>query len=258
MATKTQIQPGFFDFDIVKKLTTSEGYGSVPPTFGDIVIANIGLISVLVFFSIITQVGIYLIWVKIFGKKKAWQAFIPVFNLFKLFQAVNANPYLSFASFVPVLGLFPLFVFNLNLPKAFGIKSPAYVVLSILFPWLVMFIVGLDKKYEYEYIKGKNTPFADSFRVPIPGEAGYDNAITPNEVGAVGSQVSQAAALNAENNRKLQAEFEERKRAEEERAAAELAKKHAKIHAENAPKEVNYDIFDNGITDSGQDIPHQG
>lgn len=235
---------GFIDLDIISEALTNSSYSDGALTFLDVVQRNAGVLLLLLFLSLVALVGLVLVWRKIYGKDKLWRALVPFYNLFQLFRSIDLNPYLSIAVFLPFVGLVPLALFNFYLPRAFGLKGIVYSLAAVCFPWLMLLILGVDKKYEFQYVKGKNVPFKDSFRIPVPGESGYDAASTPNEVGAVGSQISQAAALNMARNEELR------------REAAERAKELSAAEAQTAPveqkptatptTEVTYDIFDNG------------
>ena len=237
------------NLDLIFQFFTDGEYGANKPTLDKIITENIILLFFVAIIIILMIVGKYAIGEKIFGKKKGWKAIIPFYGFFQLFRAVDLNPYLSIAIVIPLVGLIPLGIFSYVMPKAFGAKKD-YQLLSVFLPFVVYNLIGFDKKYEYQYVKGKNVAFKNEFRTVMPEDLSSD-ALTPS--GAVSgaaispmiakqSEISRAASAAAEQTRLIREERERQEKAEAERKAAEEAKKKA---AKQNPDDFNYDIFDN-------------
>jgi hypothetical protein len=172
-----------------------------------------------------------------------------------LFRAVDLNPYFAIATIIPGIGIIPYAIFSFLIPKAFAQKSDMQI-LSIFFPYVTFNMLGFDKKYEYQYVKGKNVAFKNEFRTVMPEDLTKD-ALTPASAvnGAAVSSIAQESAISraasaaAEQNRLI---IEEQEKA----AAAEEAKKKAEEEAKKKEaskaktEDYKYDIFssekDNG------------
>lgn len=218
------------------------------PSFAAVIEGNMVLVAVLAIWIILSIIGLYGIGTKIWGKKDAYKAIIPFYNFFKLFEAVELNPFLSIIVWIPIIGIVPLAVFHFFLAKAFGLNV-TYQIISIIFPQIIYLMLGFDKKYEYQYIKGKNVAFADDFKTIMPEEltrdaltpAGAVNGAAVSGMTAKESDIARASAAAMEQNAKLYAEIAAKKKAEaDKKAAEEAARKAAKL----SDSDLNYDIFD--------------
>ena len=237
------------DLDLVFQYFSGGDYGTNKPTLETVLTGNIVIIAVFLIVIIAIVIGKYGIGEKIFGKGKGWKAIIPFYGFFLLFRAVDLNPFLSIGIVIPVVGLIPLGIFSFYLPKAFGQKRDLQL-LSIFFPFVVYNMIGFDKKYEFQYVKGKNIAFSNEFRTVMPEDLSSD-ALTPSEsvngaaispLLAKQSEVSQAASVAAEQTRLIREEQERQEKAEADKKAEEEAKKKA---AKTNPDDFQYDIFDN-------------
>ena len=235
------------NLDIIFQFVTGGNYGANKPTFDKVISENAIL---LVFFTLIIiaiVVGKYAVGEKIFGKKKGWKAIIPFYGFFKLFKAVDLNPCLSIVIALPIIGLVPFAIFSYALPKSFGMKTEI-CILSIFMPFVVYNMLGFDKKYEFQYVKGKNIAFKNEFKTVMPEDLSKDAlmpsgmvsgaAVTP--MIAKQSEISRAASAAAEQTRLIREAQEKQEKAEAEKKAAEEAKKKA---AKQNPDDFNYDIF---------------
>lgn len=243
------------DFELIIKFFTSDEYDTSRPTLEKVLGGNIILIVFIALIVIATIVGLYALGMKIFGKKKAWKAIIPVYGLMILFKSISLNPWLAGVCYVPVVGIIPFAIFSFFVPKAFAQKID-YQLLAIFFPYVIFNMLGFDEKYEFQYVKGKNVAFKDEFRTVMPEDLTGD-ALTPanavngaavTSLSAKESMISRAASAAAEQTRLI--------REEQEKAAAEEARKkaeeeEAKKKAKQRPEDFNYDIFDESKADLG-------
>jgi hypothetical protein len=237
------------DFELINKFITLNKYDASRPTLEKVLGGNIVLVILSVLILLATIVGFYAIGMKIYGKKKAYKAIIPVYGLMQLFRSISLNPWLAIACYVPLIGIIPFAIFCYYLPKAFDQKTE-YQILAIFFPYVVFNMLGFDEKYEFQYVKGKNVAFKDEFRTVMPEDLTGD-ALTPaNAVNGAAvtsmiakeSMISRAASAAAEQTRLI--------REEQEKAAAEEARKkqeeeEKKKAAKQKTEDFNYDIFDN-------------
>jgi hypothetical protein len=250
------------DFDIIIKFITGGlNHDPTTPQLDKVVSSNIVLIVILSIIIIAVTVGKYAIAMKMLGKKKAWKSLIPFYGLMTLFKLVDLNPYFAIAVAIPGLGLIPYAIFCFYIPKAFGQKIDMQL-LCVFFPYVILNMLGFDKKYEFQYVKGKNVAFKNEFRTVMPEDLSKD-ALTP--AGAVNgaavtpmmakeSMISRAASAAAEQTRLI--------REEQEKAAAEEARKkkeeeEKKKAAKNKSEDYNYDIFENK-TESGPEAASLG
>lgn len=237
------------DFEIIYKFITGGlSHDPAAPTLDKVINNNLIFIIFLVLIVIAIFVGRYALGMKMFGKDKAWKAIIPFYGLMLLFRAVDLNPYLAIAVAVPILGLIPFGIFCFLIPKAFAQKIDMQL-LTVFFPYVTFNMLGFDKKYDYQYIKGKNVAFKNEFRTVMPEDLAKD-AMTPASAvnGAAVSSIAQESAISraasaaAEQNRLI---IEEQEKA----AAAEAAKKKAEEEAKKKetskvkPEDYKYDIF---------------
>jgi len=209
------------------------GHSTGTVSLSEALSSNVILIILLVLISFATVGALYGVGTKIFGKKDAWKAVVPFYNFFVLFKSVDLNPYLSIPICLPVIGLIPLGIFNFTLPRSFGQKTN-FCVLAIFFPAVIMFMLGYDKKYEYEYIKGKNVPFKDDFRTVMPEDLPKSTNGAPVPAGSL---VSRSAAVAAEQAEKL-------RREQEEKAKKEAELKKQKEEEEKAKKQAAEEAID--------------
>ena len=245
------------DFQLIVNYIMMSEYDPTRPTLGSVLVGNIVLLILIALIIIAVEVGKYSIGSKIFGKKKAYKAIIPVYGLMQLFRAVDLNQWLAISAYVPLVGIVPFAVFSFYVPKAFGLKTD-YQVLSLFFPYVIFNMLGFDEKYEYQYVKGKNVAFKNEFRTVMPEDLTMD-ALTPASAvngAAVGSMIakesmiSRAASAAAEQTRLI--------REEQEKAAAEEARKkkeeeEEKKAAKQKPEDYNYDIFGSDEKEFGPD-----
>ena len=237
------------DFEIIYKFITGGlSHDPAAPTLDKVINNNLIFIIFLVLIVIAIFVGRYALGMKMFGKDKAWKAIIPFYGLMSLFRAVDLNPYLAIAVAVPILGLIPFGIFCFLIPKAFAQKIDMQL-LTVFFPYVTFNMLGFDKKYDYQYIKGKNVAFKNEFRTVMPEDLAKD-AMTPASAvnGAAVSSIAQESAISraasaaAEQNRLI---IEEQEKA----AAAEAAKKKAEEEAKKKEtskvksEDYKYDIF---------------
>lgn len=250
------------DFDIIIKFITGGlNHDPTTPKFDKVMSNNVVLIVILSIILIALIVGKYMIATKMLGKKKAWKSLIPFYGLMSLFKLVDLNPYFAIAVYIPIIGIIPYALFSFGIPKAFGQKTDMQV-LSIFFPYVIFNMLGFDKKYEFQYVKGKNVAFKDEFRTVMPEDLAKD-ALTPADavngaaitsMVAKESMISRAASAAAEQTRLI--------REEQEKAAAEEARKkkeeeEAKKAEKNKPEDFNYDIFDSK-TETGPEAASLG
>ena len=244
------------DFEIIIKFITGGlNHDPTTPTLDKVINSNLVFIIFLSLILIALIVGKYGLGMKMLGKKKAWKAIIPVYGLMLLFRAVDLNPYFAIATIIPGIGIIPYAIFSFLIPKAFAQKSDMQI-LSIFFPYVTFNMLGFDKKYEYQYVKGKNVAFKNEFRTVMPEDLAKD-ALTPASAvnGAAVSSIAQESAISraasaaAEQNRLIIEEQEKAAAAEEaKKKAEEEAKKKEASRAKT--EDYKYDIFssekDNG------------
>lgn len=237
------------DFEIIiKYITGGLNHDPAAPTLDKVINNNLVFIIFLVLIIIAIVVGRYALGTKMLGKDKAWKAIIPFYGLMLLFRAVDLNPYLAIAVAVPVLGLIPFGIFCFLIPKAFDQKIDMQI-LSVFFPYVTFNMLGFDKKYDYQYIKGKNVAFKNEFRTVMPEDLAKDaltpaGAVSGTSVGPIAqeSAISRAASAAAEQNRLIVEEQEKAAAAEEaKKKAEEEAKKKETTKAK--PEDYKYDIF---------------
>ena len=235
------------NLDSILLFFTTGAFDPTHPTLGQVLAANLGLVFALLFFFITLEIGRYLVGIKIFGKQKAYKAIIPVYGLMQLFYAINLKSWLALICYLPIVGLIPFAIFSFLLPKAFATPT-SIQILTLLFPWLGFNLIGLDKKYEFQYQKGKNVAFKNEFRTVMPEElslavAGDSAASAQNgTLLANASMISRAASAAAEQTRVMLEQQEQAAQLEamQKKQAEEAAKKAEKHKAE----EFKYDIFD--------------
>ena len=235
------------NLDSILLFFTTGAFDPTHPTLGQVLAANLGLVFTLLFFFIAFEIGRYLIGIKIFGKQKAYKAIIPVYGLMQLFHAINLKSWLALICYLPIVGLVPFAMFSFLLPKAFAAPT-SIQILTLLFPWLGFNLIGFDKKYEFQYQKGKNVAFKNEFRTVMPEElslavAGDSAASAQNgTLLANASMISRAASAAAEQTRVMLEQQEQAAQLEamQKKQAEEAAKKAEKHKAE----EFKYDIFD--------------
>lgn len=235
------------DIQLVVNFFTMSEYDPTRPTLEKVLVGNIVIIILFVLMVIAVEVGKYAIGTKIFGKKKAPKVFIPVYGLMLLFRAVDLNPWLAITAYIPLVGVIPFAIFSFFVPKAFGQKID-YQLLCVFFPFIVFNMLGFDKKYEFQYVKGKNVAFKNEFRTVMPEDLTGD-ALTPasavngaavSSMVAKESMISRAASAAAEQTRIIREEQEKREAEEAEKKAEEEKKKK---EAKQKPEDYDYDIF---------------
>ena len=235
------------NLDSILLFFTTGAFDPTHPTLGQVLVANLGLVFALLFFFITFEIGRYLVGIKIFGKQKAYKAIIPVYGLMQLFYAINLKSWLALICYLPIVGLIPFAIFSFLLPKAFAAPT-SIQILTLLFPWLGFNLIGLDKKYEFQYQKGKNVAFKNEFRTVMPEElspAVTGDSATSAQNGTLlanASMISRAASAAAEQTRVMLEQQEQAAQLEamQKKQAEEAAKKAEKHKAE----EFKYDIFD--------------
>ena len=235
------------NLDSILLFFTTGAFDPTHPTLGQVLAANLGLVFALLFFFITFEIGRYLVGIKIFGKQKAYKAIIPVYGLMQLFYAINLKSWLALICYLPIVGLIPFAIFSFLLPKAFAAPT-SIQILTLLFPWLGFNLIGLDKKYEFQYQKGKNVAFKNEFRTVMPEELSpvvTGDSATSAQNGTLlanASMISRAASAAAEQTRVMLEQQEQAAQLEamQKKQAEEAAKKAEKHKAE----EFKYDIFD--------------
>jgi len=235
------------NLDSILLFFTTGAFDPTHPTLGQVLVANLGLVFALLFFFITFEIGRYLVGIKIFGKQKAYKAIIPVYGLMQLFYVINLKSWLALICYLPIVGLIPFAIFSFLLPKAFATPT-SIQILTLLFPWLGFNLIGLDKKYEFQYQKGKNVAFKNEFRTVMPEE--LSSAVTGGSAASAqngtllanASMISRAASAAAEQTRVMLEQQEQAAQLEamQKKQAEEAAKKAEKHKAE----EFKYDIFD--------------
>ena len=223
------------------------------PKIGVVLSENAALIVFVSLVFIALIVGKYAIATKILGKKSALKSLIPFYGLMILFRAVDLNPWLGITCYIPVVGIIPYAIFGFFVAKAFG-QPINFQILSIFFPYVTFNMFGFDKKYEYQYVKGKNVAFKNEFRTVMPEDlttpASAVNGAALNTLGAKESMVSRAASAAAEQTRIIREEQE--RKAKEEEEAKKKAEEEAKRKAEKQkPEDFKYDIFNSDDQDLG-------
>lgn len=235
------------NLDSILLFFTTGAFDPTHPTLGQVLAANLGLVFALLFFFITLEIGRYLVGIKIFGKQKAYKAIIPVYGLMQLFYAINLKSWFALICYLPIVGLIPFAIFSFLLPKAFAAPT-SIQILTLLFPWLGFNLIGFDKKYEFQYQKGKNVAFKNEFRTVMPEELSpvvTGNSATSAQNGTLlanASMISRAASAAAEQTRVMLEQQEQAAQLEamQKKQAEEAAKKAEKHKAE----EFKYDIFD--------------
>lgn len=236
------------DFEIIFKFITGGlNHDPTTPPLNKVLSSNVALIVVLSIMIIAVLVGLYGLGIKIFGKKKAWKAIIPVYGMMELFKAISLNQWLAIPCYIPLIGIIPFGIFCFFLPKAFDQKID-FQILTIFFPYVMFNMIGFDPKYDFQYIKGKNVAFKNEFRTVMPEDLSSD-AMTPaaavsgaavSSMLAKESMISRAASAAAEQTRLIREE-QEKAAAEEERKKKEEEEK--KKAAKQRLEDFNYDIF---------------
>ncbi len=250
------------DFQLIENYFTMSEYEPTRPTLDKVLVGNVVLIILFVLIVIAVEVGKYAMGVKMYGKKKAIKTIIPVYGLMLLFRSVDLNPWLAIAAYIPLIGVIPFSIFSFYVPKAFGQKID-YQILTIFFPYVMFNMYGFDKKYEFQYVKGKNVAFKNEFRTVMPEDLTSD-ALTPasavngaavSSMIAKESMISRAASAAAEQTRIIREEQERREAEEAKKKADEEAAKKA---AKQKPEDFNYDIFNGDEKDDGPDSASLG
>ncbi len=220
------------------------------PKLDAVISANMAMLVFSFLILVALIVGKYAIATKILGKKDALKSLIPFYGLMLLFRGVDLNPWLAITCFIPFIGFIPYAIFCFYVPKAFG-QPIAYQVATVFVPYVMFNIFGFDKKYEYQYVKGKNVAFKNEFRTVMPEDmttpASAINGAAVNPMVAKESMISRAASAAAEQTRIIREEQEKRAKEEAEKKAEEEAKKKAEETKKKA-EEFNYDIFSNKPT----------
>ena len=240
------------DIEIAIKYFFGGDYSASKPTLDAVFSNNAIFLCAAAFLLIILIVGIYSVGEKVFGKNKGWKGIIPFYGMYQLFRAVDLNPWLSIAVWIPILGIIPLGVFHFFVGKAFGQKLEICIA-NIFFPFIILPMLGFGAQYEYQYVKGKNIAFKNDFRTVMPEEMAKGNvtpaalvkgaAIAPMAANA--SAISRAASAAAEQTEAIRKQQEEKEKAEAEAKAKEEAAKKAE---KQNPDDFNYDIFNNNNT----------
>lgn len=236
------------DLNIIYTFFSTGTFDPTHPTIAQVLSKNFGLIFISIVFLIAIEIGRFGLGLKIFGKEKAYKAIIPVYGLMQLFRLISLNPWLALICYVPIIGLIPFAIFCFLLPKAFSAPLPLQIT-GIFLPWIVFNILGFNKKYEFQYAKGKNVAFKDEFRTVMPEEIAANNSSfanndtsTTDPLLANASMVSRAASAAAEQTEAMLKQKEATElEAMQKKQAEEAAKKIEKHKAED----FKYDIFDN-------------
>ena len=215
------------------------------PTLDAVISANMAMLIFSLLIVIALVVGKYAIATKILGKKDALKSLIPFYGLMLLFRGVDLNPWLAITCFIPFIGIIPYAIFCFYVPKAFGLPM-AYQVSTVFVPYVMFNVFGFDKKYEYQYIKGKNVAFKNEFRTVMPEDmttpASAVNGAAVGSIVAKESMISRAASAAAEQTRIIREEQERQAEEEARKKAEEEAKKKAD-ETKKKTEEFNYDIF---------------
>lgn len=128
----------------------------------------------LLFSLIISLVVIVALW-RLFTKvgKPGWHAFIPVLNMYDLFEISGMAGWLCFAVFIPIVGIIVYIMCYINLAHRFG-KSDKFGLLTFFFPF-----VGIPM------LAFKNLPYDDrnnySFHSPVKNDTG-ENIVSSKDV----------------------------------------------------------------------------
>lgn len=145
-------------------MTDSKYYDETAKLIAD---ASLFLIIASIIILIIAGFVIAGLW-KIFEKAhdKGWKALIPFYNFFHAFKLCDLNPWLSLLLYIPVINIWVWIKFALALANAFNQKTAGFIVGLIIAPYIFVWKLGFNKTYEYQYLKGKNIPFAEAFHSP--------------------------------------------------------------------------------------------
>jgi hypothetical protein len=119
--------------------TTTTSSGSLPTAFW------------VIYFVVIVAIIVVLVaglW-KVFQKagKPGWAAIIPVYSTWVLFEIVGYPGWWSLLSLIPIVNIFPAIMSLISyfkLGKLFG-KSDVYSVMLVLFPYILLPILGFGK-----------------------------------------------------------------------------------------------------------------
>ena len=88
------------DFDLIIKFITLSEYDNSRPTLDKVIGGNMVLIILIAILILATIVGLYGLGMKIYGKKKAWKAIIPIYGLMQLFRSISLNPWFAIACYI--------------------------------------------------------------------------------------------------------------------------------------------------------------
>ena len=134
------------DLQIVFDFIFGSEYTEVKPEIGEVLMANIIVISLYVLTRLAIIVGLYGVGKKIFGEKGASKVLIPFYGHWQLFYRVGLNPILSIFCWIPVLGLITMrSVFHYYVAQALGETDSGKKILAVVFPWAMIPYYGFNK-----------------------------------------------------------------------------------------------------------------
>lgn len=98
------------------------------------------------------------------AKVRGWKALVPVYNYYMMFQIVEINKWFSLLMLVPIVNFGIAYWMYIRLAEAFGQKDWWFAAGLFFLNPVFMMMLAFDKKYEYQYAKGRQMPFKDAFR----------------------------------------------------------------------------------------------
>ena len=208
------------DLQIVFDFIFGSEYTEVKPEIGEVLMANIIVISLYVLTRLAIIVGLYGVGKKIFGEKGASKVLIPFYGHWQLFYRVGLNPILSIFCWIPVLGLITMrSVFHYYVAQALGETDSGKKILAVVFPWAMIPYYGFNATSKYTIVRGSGS-FKDAFRTVVS-----ENGVEASRAAQAGMEynetIEEMRARQAKEAEELAAKKKEQEEAE---AAAKAAK----------------------------------
>lgn len=208
------------DLQIVFDFIFGSEYTEVKPEIGEVLMANIIVISLYVLTRLAIIVGLYGVGKKIFGEKGASKVLIPFYGHWQLFYRVGLNPILSIFCWIPVLGLITMrSIFHYYVAQALGETDSGKKILAVVFPWAMIPYYGFNATSKYTIVRGSGS-FKDAFRTVVS-----ENGVEASRAAQAGMEynetIEEMRARQAKEAEELAAKKKEQEEAE---AAAKAAK----------------------------------
>ena len=208
------------DLQIVFDFIFGSEYTEVKPDLGQVLMANIVIVSLYVLTRIAIIVGLYGVGEKIFGKKDASKVLIPFYGHWQLFYRVGLNPILSIFCWIPVIGLFTMrSVFHYFVAHALGETDSSKKILAVIFPWAMIPYYGFNKTSKYTIVRGSGS-FKDAFHTVVS-----ENGVEASRAAQAGIEYNETIDEMRARQAKEAEELAAKKKEQEEAEAAERAAK---------------------------------